>query len=1195
MFYSELIETNQGFQASVNLELDLNRKDKIKGYIPTQQSVKVLGELLRSYYYSTESQNRASVLIGPYGRGKSHLLLVLSALTSMDVYSSMDYTVEEAKAMQRELCSKIASVNAEVGALAKAVVDAGVRTLPVIINSNSRDINQAFLIAINNALEISGLQHLLPSTYFDAAIEVIDKWEKDVPEAYEKFAQSLKDEKTNVESVRIGLRQFEEEKYTLFCEIYPSIAAGMKFNPLMNMDVVKLYSALVDALASQTDYCGINVVFDEFSKFLESNLEKSQMYNLKIIQDLAEVASRSGKKQIHFTCITHKDILEYSSSDSFKTVEGRFSKLYFVASSEQNYELISNAIVKRDGYSNFVMEHKETFSEMINIASRANIFKELSEDSFEEKVVYGCFPLAPLTVYSLIKISELVGQNERTLFTFLANRGANTLGEFLDTNHDGVEFVTIDIIYNYFEELFKKEVFNASIHSYWAKADAALRQISDINQMRIIKAIAVINMMKDGMIKAIPSHIKAALLMDDISFNKASSELQRNHILSQRDSSEFVMLTANGVDVQKNISNLIASKALKVNVCNELNERWDWGYVIPHEHNDKKCIMRCFKKVFMDADVFCKYKNAQQILDEYPYDGVLIYIVSNDKRQADICSKLNSLKKYPQIVVCMSKGQFDGEEILKRLLATEQLRKNALQNGDAHYLEEIEFFQEDLQKQIITTIEKLYAPASKNSMFLNSEGGLNVNRQASLNHSISDICDRVYEKTPIVNNEMVNKKRLNAQNLKGRNIVVEWLLNHSEDSVIPCMEGYGPEVSIFKSVFSFSGLDSSQVANENGINEVLKVIRTFVTKCENEKGNFKNLYDILLAKPYGMRKGIIPLFIAYILRLYKENIVLYYSGKEVELSASILSNLNENPAKYELLMETGTLEREAYLDRLEAMFAAYADNKAGSANRVYAVMRSMQNWYRSLPEYSKKYTFFLEAGEKKDIAEFIPPLRADLAKYDVNARDLLFVQWSKRLSESGDMEECASKIEMFRDALMKHIPDYRTEMCRVLVAMFVPGYQGQLPKAVQVWYKKLSDNTKQHIFDSSTNSLLTIARNINSYNEDDLLDSLVDVFESVGIEDWNDFTATDFVQSVEASIKKINEYKEVQADGKQDCKVSISIPGLSVEKNFSTDSISPLAQTALNNIESIFEEYNDSLEPDEKLAILARLIERVIQ
>jgi hypothetical protein len=125
--------------------------------------------------------------------------------------------------------------------------------------------------------------------------------------------------------------------------------------------------------------------------------------------------------------------------------------------------------------------------------------------------------------------------------------------------------------------------------------------------------------------------------------------------------------------------------------------------------------------------------------------------------------------------------------------------------------------------------------------------------------------------------------------------------------------------------------------------------------------------------------------------------------------------------------------------------------------------------------------------------------------------------------------------------------------------------------------------------------LLTIAKNITSYNEDDLLESLVNAFETIGVEDWNDYTANDFVKSVETSIKKINEYKEVKPEGKQECKVAISIPGLLVEKNFSADDISPLAQTAMNNIESIFEEYNDSIEPDEKLTILARLIGKVIQ
>ena len=176
MRYSELIEVNKGFQASVNLEYDLNKIEKIRSYIPTEQSVKVLGSFLRSYYYNSESQGRASVLIGPYGRGKSHLLLVLSALTSLDLRAGSKAEKEVAKQVQIELCDKIAQVDNEVGALARAIVDSEIRTLPVIINSNSTDINQSFLIAINEALRSANLQDLLPNTYFDSAISVIEKW-----------------------------------------------------------------------------------------------------------------------------------------------------------------------------------------------------------------------------------------------------------------------------------------------------------------------------------------------------------------------------------------------------------------------------------------------------------------------------------------------------------------------------------------------------------------------------------------------------------------------------------------------------------------------------------------------------------------------------------------------------------------------------------------------------------------------------------------------------------------------------------------------------------------------------------------------------------------------------------------------------------------------------------------------------------
>lgn len=1196
MKYSHYIETNQGFQTSVNLEFDLNKKDKIRGYIPTEQSVKVLGTFLRSFYFTTDTQNRATVLIGPYGRGKSHLLLVLAALTSMDVYSSGEYTVREAKKLQKELCAKIESVDAEVGALAREVVDSNIRTLPVLINSNSRDINQSFLVALHEALMAAGLEKLLPKTYFDSALDVLYKWKDQVPEAYTKLKREIKKEKKTIEQLEIGLKRYDDEAYDLFCKIYPSIAAGMNFMPMVSMDVVKLYMSVVEALCEQTSYTGINIIFDEFSKFLESNLEKSQMYNLKIIQDLAEAAVRSEKKQIHFTCITHKDILEYSTSDSFKTVEGRFSKIYFVTSSEQSYTLISNAIIKKESYDDFYKENDKDFRKVIDIASKANVFKDLTDDDYREKVVYGCFPLAPLTVYSLLKVSELVGQNERTLFTFLAGNGDYTLADFIDRNHRGIEFITIETIYDYFEELFKKEVFNTKVHSYWAKADSAIKQIKDDSQIRIVKAVAIINMIKDGTFRTVPAHIKAALLMSDDVFENSIKELQRKHIMTERDSSELVMLTANGVDVQKNIDNQIESKAIKISVCDELNGRCDGGYIIPHEHNDKNCILRCFKKVFMTSTIFLQYKTPEELLADFQYDGVVIYIVDEKLLSTKkIMAHVKSFENNPQIVVCVSDSLFSGEIMLKKIVAAGQIKERAFKNNDIHYLEEIEYFEEDLQKQVINLVDLLYSPSSEHSRFFNCDGDLGVNRQAVLNNRISSICDAIYSSTPVVNNEMVNKRVLNTQNKKARDFVVSWLLDHSEDTIIPCMDGYGPEVSIFKSAFKFTGLDSERKSSNEGINRMLDEINVFVVNAENNRIKFDVLYKKLLNRPFGMRKGIIPLFIAYALRSYKENIVVYYSGKEVEISAAVLNNINDMPEKYELLLEQGTKEREQYIDQLEVLFEEYKDKKVGSVNRVYSLMRSMQNWYRSLPEYTKKFTYYLEKGKVVKLSDMIISFRADLAKFDVNARELLFVNWVKTLSKKSDLKECVKEISAIKAMLDSHVVLYRKELCMILVDLFVPGYKGTLPNALTNWYKKLSDEVKQHVFDMEGNALLTISNSITTYDENDLLDNLVYAYETIGIEDWGDNTAEEFCKNIKESVNKISKYKPEKASKVEECRVTISMPGISVDKNFASDEISPLAETALNNLSAIFDEYNDALEPNEKIAILANLMQKVVQ
>ena len=204
------------------------------------------------------------------------------------------------------------------------------------------------------------------------------------------------------------------------------------------------------------------------------------------------------------------------------------------------------------------------------------------------------------------------------------------------------------------------------------------------------------------------------------------------------------------------------------------------------------------------------------------------------------------------------------------------------------------------------------------------------------------------------------------------------ILQHADDNFIPCMDASGPEVSIYKSAFKKTGLDIAATVDDPGMNEVLRKIDEFIRGSEKKKCNFHMLYQILMSDLYGMRRGIIPIYIDYTLRQYKERIVLYLKGKEIELSASALSGLNDSPADYEILIENGTEDRDKYLNELQQLFEKHTDARTPSINRVYSIVKSMQNWARSLPEYTKKFKHYLDNG---CLLYTSPPRRRYLSPY----------------------------------------------------------------------------------------------------------------------------------------------------------------------------------------------------------------------
>ncbi len=443
MLYTDILKIDGRFESSINLQYDIGNLDKIECYIPTDQSVQVLKEYLNAVYYGDKS-GFSTVLIGPYGKGKSHLMLVLLTLLASAQLFTKQTKKNECITVLNRLIDRIAKVDVECAQLAKGILEHKKPLLPVIVDSNATEINQVLIIALRNALERCGCDELLPEMNFDVALKMIDRWKQDYPEAYRKLEEELLPHKYTVEELRDSLGAYSRTAYDLFVSIYPAVTSGSVFAPIFFEDAIQLYKSVNHALITQTAFGGMFIVYDEFSKFLEANLDKSKMLNFKVIQELAELSARSGESELHFACITHKDLLSYNNSDSFRTVVGRFRQIEYIHSSEQAYELIANAIEKGPGYDDFLNRNSETLETIRQRLYASGIFRSLSAKMVDEVILRGCFPLAPMTAFGLLRISEKVAQNERTLFTFLASHEQNTVMSFIQSEHDGMMFMTLD-------------------------------------------------------------------------------------------------------------------------------------------------------------------------------------------------------------------------------------------------------------------------------------------------------------------------------------------------------------------------------------------------------------------------------------------------------------------------------------------------------------------------------------------------------------------------------------------------------------------------------------------------------------------------------------------------------------------------------------------------------------------------------
>lgn len=1161
---SDFVGFNSEFRNAINLDLNLNHKEKLLSYIPTKSSVDILKRYLKSV---VNNQMHSSMLIGPYGKGKSHLLLVLLAILSLDVKDSND------KEVLNKLISRIKKVDDEAAEyIEKIISDSLGRFLPVIINCQE-DVNQAFLLGLNKALKRNGLDDLTPKTDYIYASEIIDTWKRDYPDTYEEYHTMLKAKKISLNAMKAELLQFNREYLDVFRDLYPQLTSGSVFNPLAEADVTRVYMSVADKLREEYGYRGIYIVFDEFSKFIEGQDKISAGLNMKLVQDACEMACDSKDPQIYITLVAHKPIKEYGNRlsqetiNSFTGIEGRLdAEVLFVTSAKNNYELIENAIIKNqfdvDKLPKDVKDKYFSENSISESFALPGYESEFTREDFERIVVKGCYPLTPVAAYLLLSISEKVAQNERTLFTFISKDEPGSMPEYIKSSF-GTEYVvssfwsvTPDLIFDYFTTLFKDE--SDDIKIIYQKAitalEIALKKYSQNDPaIRIIKTLAA--MMIVGKNQELPWNEDVLRLAVNMSYSEEAKEkfsdvlthLFEMDILELDGNNYFKFKTVEGKELESVIEERWRLVANEKTVKDVLQTIFPNKYVFPKKYNYEYGMTRYFRYAFCDVEDFLAIKNADVFFENAAFcDGRIICIFQHNEKDYthEISKKVEELASH-KIVVMYAHKMFEVEEDVLRIQLLKDIKEDyhfIEKNG--HLLSEIQGLEENLESKIQSSLNLLYGRFGDYKVVYYLNGNVVSNEKASISECIDELCYQIFNETPVVNNEFVNKQNITTGATKtARKNIMEKLLN--KDSLDDYMTGTSQDATIFRALFVRNGLINGEP--EAKIANVMQLFENYVSDCAGKRRKLSELMNVITGEPYGIRLGLIPVYMSYVVGKRTSDIIVYYGDKEIPLTSDTIINMCDYPEQYELYVSETDADKEEYLAGIIKCFNINIDG-GSQESRISQIFNGMQKWYRALPQITTNVKNNKEYFKETYYTKALTRMSNLLQRYEVNPYEALYVQIPEAFGTKDDLKLCGKRIAIFKDKLNGYYEWILNKTVEVTKKVFGEK-EDSLYHLLIDWYETQSDKAKGTIDDQTIASFMQLLssmknKDITQITSDvDVIDSVVKSIMGVHIDYWNDSSINKYLEKLREIKGKIESINDIESASSNSQAVYVSRTG----------------------------------------------------
>lgn len=704
--------------------------------------------------------------------------------------------------------------------------------------------------------------------------------------------------------------------------------------------------------AADKKKAGFVILIDEFGKYLEhinKNKESNDLYLLQLVSEWVNDAD----KNTYFLITLHQNFVSYSSSldlidkQEWEKIKGRFVELLFNEPVEQLLFFASNQLEEIE----IPKENKKEFTKLNDEIIKSNLvnFSQTNTSGLSEKL----FPLDWLSANVLVQALQRYGQNERSLFTFL--------NDFTKFRNDKNVYFNVNSVFDYLIQTLSSDIenYNNPHRPQWLSSMRALER-AELNftddyiiASHIIKTLCLVNIFGKAGGKfdesfainyiGITSNFKSAEIKNAI------EKLEKTGIIRYyKHSNKFNFLEGTDIDIEQELTNISKEIAANFSIAEELVKLIAFPVENAKRHSFETGTPRYFEyRILNDLD---DIKFATGALDGY------INLIFNAKIKEKEVEKLSKEYSSNLFVVYKNSNEIYNEifTISKYKLLLDKFIAD--RNATNLLLEELHYHINKLERLVL---QNLYSNSKENVWFYNGKTEM-ITSKKDVNSLLSKICDQEFFKAPILKNELFNRENLSPQINSARKFLFRKVLEFENDALLGFEESkFPPEKSIYLSLLKNTGIHTkknnsyqfSEPTNAS-FKDLWNECNLFLDSAKSSKRNIGELYEILKAKPFKLKKGFIEFWIPLFLIIKKEDYALFHetNGFVPFISDDVLDLIHKSPTNYAVKSYDVSGLNISLLRGYEEL--VNANNNKGTKSAFLSIFGNFLRFYRGLNEYS---------------------------------------------------------------------------------------------------------------------------------------------------------------------------------------------------------------------------------------------------